>query len=76
MDGRGKTMFRIPSETKDFAPGPTHAPVYWQLRAILLGVKRPKTKADHSPPSSVDIKNESSYASTSLCAFVTSTGIT
>jgi hypothetical protein len=33
-------------------------------RAISLGLKRPGHEADHSPPSSADVKNAWSYTST------------
>jgi hypothetical protein len=34
------------------------------LCALSLGVKRPGRKADHSPPSSAEVKNAWSYTST------------
>jgi hypothetical protein len=33
--------------------------------ALSLGVKRPKCEADHSPPSSAEVKNARSYTYTS-----------
>jgi hypothetical protein len=38
------------------ALGPTQPPIQWVLRALSLGVKRPGREADHSPPSSVEVK--------------------
>jgi hypothetical protein len=32
-------------------------------RGLFLGVKRPGREADHSPPSSAEVKNEWSYNS-------------
>jgi hypothetical protein len=36
--------------------GPTHPPIQWVLRALSPKVKRPESEADHSPPSSADVK--------------------
>jgi hypothetical protein len=35
---------------------PTQPPIQWILGALSLGVKRPGREADHSPPSSVEVK--------------------
>jgi hypothetical protein len=43
---------------------PTHPPIQWVPGALSLGVKRPKREADHSPPSSAEVKNAWSYTST------------
>jgi hypothetical protein len=43
--------------------GPTQPPIQWVPWALSLGVKRPKHEADHSPPSSAEVKNEWSYTS-------------
>jgi hypothetical protein len=40
-------------------------------RALFLGVKRPGREADHSPPSSAEIKNTWSFTSTPHYAFTT-----
>jgi hypothetical protein len=45
------------------ALGPTQPPVQWVPVAVSLGVKRPVREADHSPPSSAEVKNAWSYAS-------------
>jgi hypothetical protein len=37
--------------------GPTQPPIQWVPWALSLGVKRPGREADHSPPSSVEVKN-------------------
>jgi hypothetical protein len=36
--------------------GPTQPPIEWVLRALSPGVKRPVREADHSPPSSAEVK--------------------
>jgi hypothetical protein len=48
------------------ALGPTQPPVQWVLGALSLGVKRPGREADHSPPSSVEVKNACSYTFTPI----------
>jgi len=45
-------------------PGPTQLPIQWVPGALSLGVKRPRRKADHSPPSSTEVRNAWSYTST------------
>jgi hypothetical protein len=39
-------------------------PIQWVPEALSLGVKRPGREADHSPPSSAEVKNAWSYIST------------
>jgi hypothetical protein len=39
-------------------------PIQWTPWAISLGVKRPGSEADHSPPPSAEVKNAWSYTST------------
>jgi hypothetical protein len=36
--------------------GPTQPPIQWVAGALYLGVKRPGREADHSPPSSAEVK--------------------
>jgi hypothetical protein len=36
--------------------GPTHPPIQWVPGALSLGVKLPGREADHSPPSSAEVK--------------------
>jgi hypothetical protein len=38
------------------ALGPTHPPIQWLAGALSLGVKLPGREADHSPPSSGEVK--------------------
>jgi hypothetical protein len=37
---------------------PTQPPIQWVLKVLSLGVKRPRHKADHSPPSNSEFKND------------------
>ena len=46
------------STTSVTALGPIRPPIQRVLGALLWGVKQPKYKATHSPPSSSEIKNE------------------
>jgi hypothetical protein len=59
--GLGIFLFTTASRT---ALGPTQPPIQWVLKALSLGVKRPGREADHTPPSSGEIKNAWSYTST------------
>jgi hypothetical protein len=43
--------------------GPTQLPIHWVLKALSLGVKKPGRDADHSPPSSAEVKNAWNYTS-------------
>jgi hypothetical protein len=52
------------------ALGPTQLPIQWVPGALSLGVKRPGREADHSPPSSAELKTEWSYTSTPQYAFM------
>jgi hypothetical protein len=45
------------------ALGPTQLHIQWVAGALFLGVKRPGREADHSPPSSAEVKNAWSYTS-------------
>jgi hypothetical protein len=36
--------------------GPTQPPIQWVPGALSLGVKRPEREADHTPPSSAEVK--------------------
>jgi hypothetical protein len=62
MDGRGSRV-RFPAGLGIFlftasrtALGPTQPPIQWGPGALSLGVKRPGREADHSTPSSTEIK--------------------
>jgi hypothetical protein len=51
--GLGIFLFTTASRT---ALGPTQPPVQWVPGALSLGVKRPRREANHSPPSSAEVK--------------------
>jgi len=42
----------------------TQSPIQWIRGALIPGLKRPEFEADHSTPSSAEIKNVWSYTST------------
>jgi hypothetical protein len=46
-------LFTTPSRK---ALGPTQPPIQWVPGALSLVVKRPGSEADHSPPSSAEVK--------------------
>jgi hypothetical protein len=52
------------------ALGPIQPPIPWVPGVLSLGVKRPGREADHSPPSSAEVKNASSYTSAPQYAFM------
>jgi hypothetical protein len=52
------------------ALGTTQPPIQQVPGALFLGVKRPGREADHSPPSSAEVKNAWSYASAPQYAFM------
>jgi hypothetical protein len=51
--GLGIFLFTTVSRT---ALGPTQPPIQWVPGALSLGVKQPGREADHSPPSSAEVK--------------------
>jgi hypothetical protein len=63
MDDRGFRV-RFPAEAGNFSlhhrvqngSGPTQSPIQWVPGALSLGVKRPGREADHSPPSTTEVK--------------------
>jgi hypothetical protein len=59
--GLGIILFTTASRT---ALGPTQPPIHWVPGALSPGVKHPGHEADHSPPSSSEVKNAWSYIST------------
>jgi hypothetical protein len=59
--GLGIFLFITASRT---ALGPTQPPIQCVPGILSLGVKRPGSEANHSPPSSAEIKNAWSYTST------------
>jgi hypothetical protein len=49
---------------------PTQPPIQWVPGALSRGVKQLGREADHSPPSSVEVKNAWSYTSTHQYVFM------
>jgi hypothetical protein len=60
---RGLGIFLF-STASSPALGPTQPPIQWVPEAPSPGVKRSWRKADHSTPSSAEVKNAWSYTST------------
>jgi hypothetical protein len=52
------------------ALGPTHPPIQGIPGALFPAVKRPGREADHSPPSSAEVKNVWRYTSTPPYVFM------
>jgi hypothetical protein len=66
---RGLGIFLF-TTTSRIAVGPTQPHIQWVPGALALGVKRPGNEADHSPPSSAEVKNEWSCTSTPQYVFM------
>jgi hypothetical protein len=60
---KGTDFFRCVTASRT-ALGPTQHPIQWVPGALSLSVKRPGREADHSPPSSTEVKNAWSYTLT------------
>jgi hypothetical protein len=56
IHGRAKRCF-LTSQRPDQLWGPTQPPIQWVPGPLSPGIKRPGREADHSPPSSAEIKN-------------------
>jgi hypothetical protein len=65
--GGGCEFFSSPSRPEWLCGPPAFYPV--GTRGSFLGVKRPGREADHSPPSSTEVKNAWSYTSAPQHAF-------
>jgi hypothetical protein len=52
---RGLGIFLFTTASRK-ALGPTQTPIQWVPGAVFLGVKWPGREADHSPPSSAEVK--------------------
>jgi hypothetical protein len=50
--------------------GPTQPPIQWVPGALCLGIKLPAREADHSPPSSFEVKIAWRYTSTPQYVFM------
>jgi hypothetical protein len=67
--GRFKSfLFTTPSR---LALRPTQSPIQWVPSALSPGVKRPGREADHSPPTSAEVKKTWIYTFTPPYVFVT-----
>jgi hypothetical protein len=60
LAGAGIFLFTTVSRT---ALGSTQPSIQWVPGVLSLGLKLPEREADHSPPSSVEVKNAWSYTS-------------
>jgi hypothetical protein len=67
-EGLGIFLFTTASRP---ALGPTQPPIRWVPVALSLGVKWLGREADHSPPSSAEVKNAWNYTSLPQYAFLT-----
>jgi hypothetical protein len=63
----GIFLFTTASRT---ALGPTQLPIKWVPGALSLGINRPGHEANHSLPSSAEVKNSWSYTSTPQYVFI------
>jgi hypothetical protein len=64
---------RIFSKSSRLALRSTQPPVQWVPGALSPGVKRPGREADHSPPTSAEVKKTWIYTSTPPYAFTATT---
>jgi hypothetical protein len=56
LDEIGARLQNSPRKPFTHLTGPTQLPIQWVPGALSLGVKRPEREADHSPPSSAEVK--------------------
>jgi hypothetical protein len=56
----GDKIFLLSTSSRT-AMGPTQPIIQWAQEGSFAGVKRPERGADHSPPSSAEVKNTSIY---------------
>jgi hypothetical protein len=61
---------RISSKSSRPALGSTQPPIQWVPGALSLGVKWPGREADHSPPTSAEVKKMWIYTSTPPYTFM------
>jgi hypothetical protein len=78
LAGRRRGRSSNPDRVKNFsfstssrpAVGPTLSPIQWAPGDFSTGVKQPGREADHSAPTSTEVKKTSIYTSTPLYAFM------
>jgi hypothetical protein len=66
LEGR-EVGVRVPVRSRIFfspAIGPTQPPIQWVSEAVSSGIKRPGREADHSPPTSAEVKKTWIYTFT------------
>jgi hypothetical protein len=66
----GRVKNFLSSTSSKPALGPTQHPIQWVPGVLSPGLKRPGREADHSPPTSAEVKNTWIYTSTSPYAFM------
>jgi hypothetical protein len=64
FDSRRGLGIYLFTTTSRMAMGPNQPPLQWVPGALSLGIKLPGREANHSPPSSAEVKNAWSYIST------------
>jgi hypothetical protein len=74
LDDRGIGV-QVPVGSRIFSTsrlvlGSTQPPIQWVLGALSPGVKRPGREADHSPPTSAEVKKMWTYTSTPPYTFM------
>jgi hypothetical protein len=69
-NSRQGEWFLLFATVSRMAVGPTHPPIEWSSGPPSPGVKPPALIADHSHPSSAEVKNAWSYASTHPYVFM------
>jgi hypothetical protein len=62
-DERFEVLTTISTASR-LALGPTQPPIQWVPGDFPIGIKRPGREANHSPPSTAEVKNAWSYTST------------
>jgi len=70
VPGRDWEYFLFATDVPRPALGPNQPPIQWVPGALSLRVKRPGSEADHSPPSSAEVKNAWSYTFNPQYAFM------
>jgi hypothetical protein len=71
FDSRRKLGIFLFTTASRTALGPSQSPIQWVPEALSSGVKLPGREADHSPPSSAEVKNVWHCTSIPQYAFMT-----